>query len=47
MFSLSPVAMIVAARVSCCWLRVTVSPLVFVALRLSGTGPLTPRLSVA
>ena len=46
-FSLWPVAMIAAARMSCCWLRVTVSPLVFVALRLSGTGPLTPRLSVA
>src|SRR5680860_279945 len=47
MFPLLPTAMIVAARVSCCWLRVTVSPLAFTALMASGTGPDTPTLPAA
>src|SRR4051794_36844802 len=45
--SLLPTAMIAAARVSCCLLRMTVSPFVLVAVRLVGTGPATPRLAVA
>src|SRR4051794_5426021 len=46
-FSLLPTAMVVAARVSCCMWSVTVWPFASTAVRLGGTGPVTPRLPVA
>src|SRR5690606_873773 len=45
--SFLPTAMTVAARVSCCWLRVTVSPWALVVLRLPGTVPVTATLLAA